>query len=470
MTKKTEFQKVKIVATLGPASESAEMILELAKRGVNMFRINLSHATVDEVRMRIKRVRAAERQLGKPLAVLGDLAGPKIRIGDVKPNFVLHAGQVIKVFAKPVIGSEDGISINIPSILKHIEPGAEIFLDDGLLKLEVEKVSPDCVHARVLFGGLLKPRKSFSVHGIIVENFSLSAKDKSDIKLMVAEGADMIAVSFVQTHNDINAVKKLLPRGKAPFVIAKIETPSAVQNIESITEAADGIMIARGDLGLAVPMSELPHIQKYLTRIALRHGKPVITATQMLESMTHNPLPTRAEVADVANAIVDGTDAIMLSGETAGGKHPAEVVKMMAEIVHTSVPHVEERTFPDQDSATDAVSASAVKIAEQTGSKLIIAFTQSGTTARRIARHKPHQPIIALTPSAHVIRELAISWGIYSMPTKLVKNLDAIIEEAKRVARNNPVYPLKKGESFIICAGVPFGQAGTSNWVLVQKV
>lgn len=459
-------KKVKMVATLGPASSSKEMILKLAKEGVDIFRINFSHHQNKELATLIKRIRSVEKKVDGPLTVLGDLAGPKIRIGDVGEKAELKEGQKIKILTKT--GSKDSITLNFPTIIKNLKNGSEIYLGDGLIKLRVKKKIKNGVLAEVIIGGLLRSRMGFSAQGL-VKRFSLTPKDREDIKAVLKEGVDALAISFVQTEKNIEAVKKVLPK-KRPLLIAKIETMAGVKNAEKILEAADGIMIARGDLGLSVPMAKVPMMQKKLIKLALKKAKPVITATQMLESMIHNHMPTRAEVTDVANAILDGTDAVMLSGETAVGKFPRTTVEMMAKIIAETTYRVKPKYFPDDDSVADAISASVVNIANQIKAKLIIVFTQSGATAERIARHRPHQPIIALSPEPSTIHTLNFSWGVFPYNTDVHKNFEELISKTKEIAANNHVLKLKKGEPFVICCGIPFGKRGTTNLVLVKKV
>ncbi|MEK7643011.1 MAG: pyruvate kinase [Patescibacteria group bacterium] len=462
-------KQVKIVATLGPASDNKIMIKKLAQAGVNVFRLNLSHRTEEECVQTIAWIRSVGKELNTQLAVLGDLAGPKIRIGMVEPPLELHSGQTVSLVSKKVNGTLDGgINLNFPDILKRLEKGMEIYLDDGLLKFQVLEKTKEGVKARVLIGGLLKSRKGFSVQGLSMGRFQLSQKDKTDIKAMVKLGADFLAVSFVQDARDIEAVKVLLPKnGSRPQVIAKIETADAVREVDGILEAADGLMIARGDLGLSVPMPEIPFIQKELIIKCMAHAKPVITATQMLESMIHNPLPTRAEVTDVTKAILDGSDAVMLSGETAAGKFPEEAVRTMADIIKTSTPKIVRRIFSDNNHTADAVAASACSIADQVAAKLIIVFTETGSTARRISRHRHQQPITALTTSVATLHQLSVTWGVTTFLEKPIKTFDEAMPLAHRVAVTQG---LKKGELFVVSAGVPFGTRGSTNLIFIGRV
>lgn len=333
-------KEIKIVATIGPASHTERMILELAKAGVDIFRINLSHAYPEEVAERFAWIRSASKELNRPLFILGDLPGPKIRIGEMVPNTMLEHGQKFTVSKKLIRGDKFGCGVNFPSILDDIQPGAEVFIDDGNIMLIVDEKLDDSIETTVLVGGHLKSRKGFSGEGISLKDAKLSDKDKEGIKLMVEHRADFLAVSFVETDNDIKAVKKLLPEKSNIQIIAKIETINGVKNAEAILELSAGLMVARGDLGLAVPIAQVPHIQKSLIKLCNEKQKFVITATQMLESMITKPLPTRAEVGDVANAVLDGTDATMLSAESAEGKFPVETVEMMRGIINEALKHL----------------------------------------------------------------------------------------------------------------------------------
>lgn len=462
-------QKVKIIATLGPASESREKILELAKAGVDVFRINLSHAQKDEIFERINRIRQAEKIFGQPLAIMGDLVGPKIRIGTVEPGVILEKGKKLKILAKQTYGSEESISLNFPQIIKNLEKGHEIFLGDGEIKLEVAEKTSDGVVTKIAVGGELRPRMGFSSHGISMR-FPLTEKDEADIRMMVEAGADALAVSFVQTKHNIEEVRKLLPDRNPPMLIAKIETMAAVENAEDILEVSDGMMVARGDLGFSVPLPELPHIQKRLIDLCQRKAKPVITATQMLESMIKSYFPTRAEVTDVANAILDGTDAVMLSAETAIGSFPVETVQTMSSIIKAAETKVGEKKFESDEVIANAISASTVRIADELKAPLIIVFTEGGYTARVIARHRPSQPIFALSPNPRTVRQLCFSGGVFPFLTKSISNFDQVLHLSKKVIKENLVMKLKKGDPFVISAGAPFGRSGTTNLVWVNKV
>jgi len=463
-------KKVKIVATIGPASDSLEVLTQLAEAGVNVFRINLSHAEREQTLSIVKSIRSIEKKLKKPLAIMGDLAGPKIRIGKVENGVVLKNGDLLDIVSKPVVSDGSKVSVNYPTMIGQMKKGAEIFVDDGRIRLTVEKEGKEKATARVIVGGPLVSFKGFYAQGITLNIKIPSKKDIDDIQLMVEAGADALAVSFVQSEKDIQAVRDVLPENaKHMMLIAKIETVKAIENIEKITTHSDGIMVARGDLGLAVPMAEVPHLQKRLITLCLSKSKPVITATQMLESMTTNPLPTRAEVTDVANAILDGTDAVMLSGETAMGKFPVETVKMMAEIIRNAVPNVIRREFDHENAVGNAVSASVGRVADQVDARVVVAFTHQGKAAHRISRHRYPQIIYALSPVPETIRKLNFSFGVFPFLITPTKDFMEMREQAKKIVRDNPIMKLDTGEAFVIAAGMPFGQTGTSNMILVER-
>lgn len=461
---------VKIVATIGPATHSQAMIEELARSGVDIFRINLSHAYDEEVADRCKWIREAEKVLDRPLTIMGDLPGPKIRITEMKPDTILTKGQTFIIDKNIIIGDEKGCGLNHPSIIDILEVGAEVFIDDGTIKLIVSQKLKEAVETTVLVGGHLKSKKGFSAEGIALDVTGVSEKDKKGIELMLKNNADALAVSFVQSPEDILEVRKLLPKGSKIMLIAKIETVKGVENAEAILEVSDGMMVARGDLGLAVPIAKVPHIQKKLIDMCVQHAKPVITATQMLESMISKPIPTRAEVADVANAILDKTDAVMLSAETAEGKFPEETVRMMVKIINEAVRDITPNEYKEKRTIPNAISDAVGKVALQIEAKLIIAFTQSGVTARRIARHRQPLSIIAVSPDPTIIHGLNFVWGVHPYNIKNTKGFDDMLEQAKELAVENRVLSLEKDENYVIAAGMPFGQAGSTNMILVKTV
>jgi pyruvate kinase len=462
-------KKVKIVATLGPASHSPEMLQKLANAGVDVFRLNLSHQHKDTVRQLVKDIRATEKKLGKPLTIMGDLGGLKVRIGNVKENTVLKNGELINISTEPVEGTDKIISINYPSLIKEFKKGTEILVDDGVIKLVITKeLKGKTAQARVEVGGVLLPHKGFFAIDISLSSLGLPQKDIDDIKLMVELKADAIAASFVQSDYDVMQIREKIPLDSNIVIISKIETRLAVENIEKIIDVSDGIMIARGDLGLAVPIAEVPLIQKSITIHCLKKAKPVITATQMLESMMKTPFPTRAEVTDVANAILDGTDAIMLSGETATGKYPLEAVKVMSNVIDTTSPHIPFREFHDEKQVANAVSSAAGMIANKVGAKLILAFTQSGFSALEIARHRYSQEVIvALSPNEKALRKLNFCWGVYPKHMEPTLSFDHALKVAKEFVKNNDIIKLQKGQPYIIVTGLPLNQSGLTNLIHV---
>lgn len=415
-------------------------------------------------------IREAEKAVKRPLSIMGDLPGPKIRISNMKPDTVLEKGQKFIISKKIAIGDTHGCGLNFPSIVNILQPGAEVFIDDGTIKLVIDKKIPDAVEATVLVGGLLKPRKGFSAEGIALSTRGVSEKDKEAIALMVKLKADSLAVSFVQTAQNIWQVRKLLPPDSKIALIAKIETAYGVDNAEEILEEADGMMVARGDLGLAIPIAKVPLIQKRLITLCVKNAKPVITATQMLESMITKPIPTRAEVGDVANAILDRTDAVMLSAESAEGKFPIETVEMMVKIIHETVSHVEVYEYKERKTTGNAITDSAGIIADQISAKLIIVFTESGRTARRISRHRHQVPILAISPRNVTIHNLNYSWNVYPQLKQDVTDFDQLLKLAKDIAINNSICPLEKNDLYIVSAGIPFRTSGTTNMILVQKI
>jgi pyruvate kinase len=461
---------VKIVATLGPSTHAYESILNLARTGVDVFRFTMAHANPVEVAEAVTWIRDAEGEIGRPLAIMGDLSGPKIRISDVMPDTTLEKGQTFIISKDIVMGDENGCGINHHSVLDFIEPGSEVFIDDGTIKLHVDKKKESGIETTVLAGGLLKPHKGFSAEGLVLKLEGVTEKDKESIALMLELEVDALAVSFVQTAQDIKNVRELLPEHSKIMLIAKIETADGVANAEEILEEANGMMIARGDLGLAVPIAKVPHIQKQLIDLCVKNAKPVITATQMLESMVSKPIPTRAEVGDVANAILDRTDAIMLSAETAVGKFPAEAVDMMVKIIAETVSHISIYEYNEKKTTGNAISDAAGNIADLIGAKVIIALTESGKTARKISRHRHQIPIISVSQNIIIMRRLNFTWGVYPHMIGATKDFEDMLKQAKEIARKNRVIELSEGEKYVISAGIPFGKPGTTNMILVQKV
>lgn len=468
-------KRTKIVATIGPATENLKILEALAKAGMDVARLNFSHGSKEEHQNRFDIVRKVSVKTNKPIAVLQDLSGPKIRIGDFyKESVVLKNGGKIILTTKSCIGDENRVYINYKNLRKEIKKGAKILLNDGRNELRVEKISGNNIHCRIIVGGEIRGRRGVNLPGSHLKISSLTGKDKKDINFGVKNKVDFIAISFVRTPGDIIELRNILKKKKADDIriISKIETQEAVDNIDKIIEVSDGVMVARGDLAPEVGAEQVPVLQKMIIKKCNIAGKPVITATQMMESMIKNPAPTRAEVNDVANAIFDGTDAVMLSEETTLGNYPVKSVEAMARIAeHTeeniAYKEILRNIYIVQKSVTDSVSYSVVNIAYNVSAKAIIALTESGLTARAISRCRPKQPILALTTNGHTFNQLSLSFGCQPQLIEGLKNIDNVIDIAKKIAVKSGF--AKKGDKIIISAGIPFGRAGNTNLVLVEE-
>ncbi len=468
-------KKTKIVATIGPVTENKKTIEKMIEAGTNVFRLNFSHGNYEEHLNRIKLVRAAAKKFEKPTAILQDLCGPKIRIGDFyKESVVLKNNKRFILTTKKCVGDEQRVFINYKNLPKEIGKGAKIMLNDGKNELVVEKISGDEIFCRVLVGGEIKGRRGANFPGTSLKINSLTSKDKKDIKFGVKYKVDFMAISFVRTADDVLELKDILKRAKANIkIIAKIETQEAIENIDEIIAAADGILVARGDLAVEGPLEHVPTLQKMIIKKSNAAGKPVITATQMLESMIKNPLPTRAEVNDVANAIIDGTDAVMLSEETTLGAYPVKAVEVMSRIAR----HTEEKLDYEEilkhnhllpKSISDSISFAIVNTAHNIDAKGIVALTETGFTARVISRYRPKQPILVLTPNAKTFNQLAVSFGCNPWMVKKFNNVSEVIEMAKKMSVKHKI--AEKGDKIVIAAGIPFGKAGATNLLIVQVV
>jgi len=469
-------KKTKIVATIGPASEDAKTLEAMIKAGLDVVRLNFSHGNFEDHRRKVARTRAIAKKLDKPVAILQDLGGPKIRIGEFTTGAIkLKAGQKFVLTTRRVAGDEEIVSVNYPKLPKEVKPGMTIFLEDGKKQLLVKRVSGDNIECQVIIGGWLKGKRGVNVPGAYLSISSLTPKDKKDLEFGLAEQVDYVALSFVRRASDIAELRRILDKkDKSIKIIAKIETKEAVENIDEILAVADGLMVARGDLAIEVPPEDVPIIQKDIIERANEAGKPVITATQMLESMTDNPLPTRAEVNDVANAIFDGTSAVMLSGESALGQYPLATIEMMARIARRSEEHIEhyeilKESYLEAKDITDSISFAALHTAHEVGAEAIVALSNSGFTARMIARHRPHRPVTVLTPNRKVYQQLALAFGCYPMMVnkEFGSVLDAI-ERSKQIIKQTNL--VKVGGKIVIVAGVPFGKVSSTNLLVVQKI
>lgn len=472
-------KQTKIVATIGPATESKEMILKLKNAGLNVCRLNFSHGDHKEHQQKVVNIKKVIKETGRPLAILQDLSGPKIRTGDFGTNegFVtLKKGQRFTFTTKKFLGTESKVFINYPTLPKEVRKGDIILVDDGKLKLKVLKTTKNEVVCKVEVGGKIKGRRGVNLPGVDLSVSCLTKKDKKDLEFAAKNKIDYIALSFVRRASDIVELRGILKKkGINSDITAKIETQQAVDNIESIIEEADGIMVARGDLAIEIPAEEVPLVQKEIIGKCNDIGKPVITATQMLESMIDSPVATRAEVSDVANAIMDGTDAVMLSEETTLGKYPLKTVQLMSriakEIEDKSKRH-KAKKGSDKLKITriaDSVTSSIVDTAQDLDAALIFVLTETGFTARMISRFKPDALIISATPNNDTFNKLALISGCYPVKTSRKKSLKAVMEWVRSYCVNNKI--IKKGDKVVIAAGVPFNkEAFDTNMMLVMEV
>lgn len=435
-------RRAKIVATLGPSCNQEPVFRELVRAGLDVARLNFSHGALSEKLKLIEMVRKVSSEEGKPICILGDLQGPKIRTGRLKNRIPvqLKAGQKLTITPRDVAGTATLIATTFPTLAENLEQGARILLSDGLIELHVSAIHGVDVECEVINGGMLGEHKGINLPGIPVRVPSLTAKDEEDLAFAVNNGVDAIAVSFVRTAEDVRLVKqRVAALGAETWIVAKLEKPQAIQHLESILETADGVMVARGDLGVEMPPEKVPAIQKHVIRRAAEYRKPVITATQMLESMIENPRPTRAEASDVANAIYDGTDAVMLSAETAAGKYPIEAVKMMSKIVVESENQPIVRTS-DADrtghlrlSIAETICESMAHAADDLDISAIAVFTETGTTARQLSKYRPNSPIFGLSSVEAVIHRMTLLWGVHPIQCNKLATTEQMVETAERL-------------------------------------
>jgi pyruvate kinase len=466
-------RRTKILATLGPVSESPEMIARLFEAGADIFRINMSHTPRETLPARIAVIREVERRFDRPIGILADLQGPKLRVGEFAEGaHELVEGATFVLDADPTPGTIDRVRLPHPEILEALEVGHSVLIDDGKIRLVVEEETPTRAVTRVIVGGRISNRKGVSLPDTTIPVSAMTPKDRADLEAAVDAGVDWIALSFVQRPEDLAEVRKVT-RGRA-LVMAKIEKPQAIARLDEIMEVSDALMVARGDLGVEMPLEKVPGLQKRITRTARRLGKPVVVATQMLESMITSPVPTRAEVSDVATAVFEGADAVMLSAESAAGRYPVEAVRTMNRIaeevesdpVYRSI-IINQRTEPEATGA-DAIAAAARGVAETLDLKAIIAWTSSGSTGLRIARERPHTPILVLTPNVEAARRLALVWGVHAIVTEDIRDADDMTARACAFAANEGF--AKPGQRVIVVAGIPFGTPGATNMVRIAFV
>lgn len=465
------WRATKILATLGYASESEEQITKLVQAGVNMFRMNFSHGTHEEHLMRITNVRAVEKRLSKPIGILADMQGPKYRIGIVEEGLSLIEGNLVQFDLDDKIGNSERLPLPHPEIFEALYPGARLLIDDGKLELNVRTISNDIFSAEVLIGGPVSSRKGVNVPDIKLNTDPLTEKDLIDLEFALVNGADWIALSFVQSVSDVLLAKARIA-GRAQLM-AKIEKPAALLEIKDIINASDAIMIARGDLGVELDAAEVPSVQKRLIYQCRKVGKPVVVATQMLESMIASPTPTRAEATDVAGAVFDGADTVMLSAETAIGKYPVEVVETMANILISAENHINYFSFDGpaplevEPSIYHAVAKASVALAQTIKAKAIIAYTASGNTAVRIARERPAIRLFVSTPEQNVQRRLSILYGATTIRQAETDYEKALSITKKILIKENAV---AKNDAVVVVAGFPFGLAGSTNAIRVEHI
>jgi len=472
-------RKTKIVCTIGPASESVEKLVQLIEAGMNVARLNFSHGNFEEHGQRIKNIREAAARTKKTVAILLDTKGPEIRTHNMKDGAIeLTVGNKMIISMNEVEGTKEKFSITYSELIHDVQIGSKILLDDGLIGLEVTKVDLEAkeIHTKILNSGVLKNKKGVNVPGVSVNLPGITEKDASDILFGIEQGIDFIAASFVRRASDVLEIRELLEKNQGNHIniIPKIENQEGVDNIDEILEVSDGLMVARGDLGVEIPAEEVPLVQKELIKKCNVQGKPVITATQMLDSMQRNPRPTRAEASDVANAIFDGTDAIMLSGETAAGSYPVEAVQTMHNIAsrtESALNHKEILSTRSKDNGhnmTDAIGQSVAHTAMNLDVDAIIAPTESGHTARMISKYKPKAPIVAVTSNDYVCRRLSLVWGVYSQIGKKANTTDEMLDTAVEESLNSGI--VSSGDIVVITAGVPVGETGTTNLMKIHVV
>ena len=469
-------RKTKIICTLGPSTDKGDVLRELIANGMNVARFNFSHGSYEEHGGRLANLKALREELGKPVAALLDTKGPEIRLKEFKNGVeMLEAGQTFTLTTREVEGTKEICSVTYKDLPHDVHEGGTIMLDDGLIMLRIEKVTDTDITCTVLNSGKIKTKKGVNVPGVHLSMPYLSQKDREDIIFGIQNGFDFIAASFVRTAQDVYDIRNLLNEYDSNIrIIAKIENREGVNNIDSILSAADAVMVARGDLGVEIDFTELPGIQKNIIDRSFSFGKPIVTATQMLDSMMVNPRPTRAEISDVANAIYDGTSAIMLSGETAAGAYPVEALKTMSAIAERTEnePHYRDERFKDaahgQISVSDATAHAACLTARDVNAAAIVTVSESGNTARLLSKYRPTQPIIACVMDEQVQRQLSLSWGITSLLMGPARSTDELIEMSTALAKENGY--LHNGELAVVTAGVPVGVSGTTNMIKIHMV
>lgn len=466
-------RNTKIVATLGPASSEPSMIRQLFDAGVDVFRLNFSHGTHADHKLRYDAIRQIEADLGRPVGVLMDLQGPKLRLGKITDGkLALATGQKIRLDLDPTPGDMKRVPLLHPEIFAAIKPGDDLLIDDGKVRLRVLSCTSEYADVQALNAGVISDRKGVNVPGAILPMSALTAKDREDLEFGLSIGVDWIALSFVQRPEDIIELREIV--GQRAWIMAKLEKPSAIDSLEAIVANSDGVMVARGDLGVELPPEEVPVLQKRIVRACREAGKPVIVATQMLESMITSPVPTRAEVSDVATAVYDGVDAVMLSAESASGAYPIEAVTMMDRILLSTERDPLQRVTMDavhsrrKNDARDAISAAIRTVTETLPVAATVAYTSSGATTLRVAHERPRAPILSMTPIAAAARRLSLVWGVHSIQAADVDSTEAIVRHATLAAKKYGFGA--PGQALLIIAGTPFGVPGSTNLLRISWI
>ena len=465
-------RRAKIVGTIGPASESPEILGKLIAAGLDVARLNFSHGSHEQHARTIAAIRDAAASAGRPIAILQDLQGPRIRIGNIAEPVSVESGHAITLTTDPQAGG-GAIPVTYESLPDDVKPGDRILIDDGLIELAVEETGRQAIRCRAITGGTIRPHKGMNLPGVAVSAPAFGEKDRADLSFGLSHGVDYVGLSFVRGPEDVLAARAWMKKYDAEAaIIAKIERPEAVERLEEIVAVSDGVMIARGDLAVETSPEAVPLIQKRIIRLCNEHRVIVITATQMLESMTASPRPTRAEASDVANAVLDGTDAVMLSGETASGRYPVEAVETMARIVAAAEQGQEQAPIPAQAPSPTpfpaAVCAAGARAARETGAKVVVAFTESGTTARLLSKERPPVPIVAYTPHEAVRRRMALCWGVLPRAMRTIPNTDELIRELERSLREEKL--ASAGDRIVILMGAPVGERGSTNLMKLHRI
>ena len=465
-------RRAKIVGTIGPASESPVILGKLIAAGLDVARLNFSHGSHEQHARTIAAIRSAAASAGRPIAILQDLQGPRIRIGNIAEPVSVESGQTLTLTTDSQAGG-GAIPVTYESLPADVKPGDRILIDDGLIELAVEEAGRQAIRCRVVTGGTIRPHKGMNLPGVAVSAPAFGEKDRADLSFGLSHGVDYVGLSFVRGPEDVLAARAWMKKYDAEAaIIAKIERPEAVERLEAIVAVADGVMIARGDLAVETSPEAVPLIQKRIIRLCNERRVIVITATQMLESMTASPRPTRAEASDVANAVLDGTDAVMLSGETASGRYPVEAVETMARIVAAAEQGLEQAPIPAQTPSPApfpaAVCAAGARAARETGAKVVVAFTESGATARLLSKERPPVPIVAYTPHDAVRRRMALYWGVLPRAMRTIPNTDELIRELERSLREEKL--AGSGDRIVILLGAPAGTRGGTNLMKLHTI